>query len=353
MMGSMPATSWCDPPIRSQEQMMNALTQKPARIDESTSEVAALVRRESAVYGIPPSRVVLCGFSLGGCPAGWAALQMTMPIAGLILLSSMILAPSYLVLSGVHQQVPVLQCHGRADPQIPMFGAQLTKQQLETTGLSVQWHEDDCGHTASEKALELALEFLARKLPEVPTLNVPALREEAARAAEPYALLPLELEPVIGRIPDATAVTVRGLKSQPQHNGVCGHVIGHIPASGRLMVRLPGVDVPIGLKPQNLTQHVKATIAGAGGTVIDFNDEAGTFQVQFGDTGLAPNAVPADAVRLPLGTYVRIVGLTSEKGMQLNDRFGRLKAFDEEQQRYVVDLGAGGKHRLKPANVLP
>lgn len=349
LQGGMPATAWCDIPIRSPLEIQNAITSKPGHIDASVCEIAKLIAQECQ-GGIPPSRVVLVGFSLGGCAAAWTALQVNFALAGLVMLSSAVLGDVNIKMSAVCTRVPVLQCHGSADFMIPLFGAKLSQQRLEASGMSVDFHEFLGGHEMNEEPVAHTLRFLTTRLPQG-ELSAAEL-EEASKAAAPGALLPPGLGPDDFRIPNDVSVTIRGLKSQPQHNGVTGTVVGFNAASGRYAVRLDGVEAALALKPQNLTQHIAVTILldSTSGTLLDHDDETGLFSVRLSDNEV--QNLPVDAVRLPQGAVVRVLGLTSEKGMQLNDRSGRITGFNEEEQRYVVNFG-GEKHKIKPTNLLP
>lgn len=352
LQGGLPSTAWCDIPVRSPMEIANAIACKPGNIDASVCEIAKLIRQESE-GGIPPSRVALLGFSLGGCVAAWTAFQLRSACAGLVMLSSAVLGDVNIRMSDVRTKVPVLQVHGSSDFMIPLFGAKLSQQRMESSGISVRFHEFAGGHEVPDEAFALASQFLTEVLPEA-DIGAPELREEAARAAEPGALLPPELDDEVPRIADGTSVTIRGLKSQPQHNGATGTVAGYNAATGRYTVRLEGADGPLALKPQNLTQHVAVTVLSdsASGSLVDYDDDAKSFRVRMAAGGDEVRDVLAEGLRLPKGTIVRVIGLTSEKGMQLNDRLGRITSFNEEEQRYVVDLG-GERHKIKPANLLP
>lgn len=351
LQGGMSAPAWCDPPISGPADMMNAITMKPGRIDASINELAQMIRQESVEHGIPPSRIVLIGFSLGGCLAAAATVQMRMQCAGLVMLSTMVLGPSFLKLSECYKDVPVLYCHGTADSVIPYFAAQMTKGQMEQMGITVRFHEHSGGHEPGGETMKLTGEFLAERLP---VAEPESFREEAAQAAVAGALLPAGLG-FQGRIPDGAAVTVRGLKAQPQHNGVVGEVVGHNSENGRLTVRLPpaaGAEKPLALRPQNLTQHVGVTVLAGGseGTLVDYDDESKLFRVSKADAEAVE--LPAEAFRLPPGTAVRVAGLQSEKGQALNDRFAVILRFSDEEERYIVEMGEE-KHKMKPGNVFP
>jgi len=160
------------------------------------------------------------------------------------------------------------------------------------------------------------------------------------------------------KIPTNKLVTVRGLKTQPQHNGLVGKVVSHDVSTGRVGVQLPLLASPIALRPTSITQHVPGTrlvLEELEGCLVDFDDESQRYRVLLNSSGAEGEDVrhvAAESMRLPQGTIVRIEGLTSELGQMLNDRFGRIMSFDEGRQRYVVDLG-DRQRKLQPANVHP
>lgn len=352
--GGNPCTAWLDVDINSPADMLHALTKKPGRIDDAVMETTELLERESAA-GVPPSRVVLMGFSMGGCLAAWTSLQMHVPLAGLVMLSSMVLGPAHMKLSETCKRTPIIYCHGTADTAIPIFAAQLTKQQLMDVGCEVRFYELPVGHQPSDLGLDLVRAFLRERLP--PWLEpAGALKAEAEKTALPGALRPPGLDPSLYRIPFGARVTVRGLKSLPQHNGKEGEVVGHKreEEGERFLVLMDGQEKSIALRPQCLTQVVKHARLrdGAGCTVLDFDDEALVFRVRL-DEGGGPKEAQQDEVRLPKNLVVRITGLTSERGKGYNDRFGRIHDWDDAESRYVLHLGSREKLKVKPVNALP
>merc|ERR1719375_1687433 len=268
-----------------------------------------------------------------------------------MMLSSFVLGPGHLKPSSEGKRTPVLFCHGTADPVIPFFAAQMSKQQMtDVYGCEVRFHEHAGGHTAPEEVMALVRAFLAERLP--PCELGDAEREEAARAAVSGALSPPGMAPFFAA---GAEVTVRGLKSAPEHNGTVGTVLGLNAANGRVNVQLPAAEKPLGLRPQCLTQVLGGvTLLGEVATEVtlyDYDEEAQAFRVRRAG-GEGELARPED-IRLPNRTTIRVDGLQSEKGKAFNDRLARIVGFDEAEGRYVVDFGGNELLKVRPGNALP
>lgn len=107
-------------------------------IRESMAELDALINRERD-RGIPLSRIILAGFSQGGAVVLAHALRQSVPVAGVVALST------YLPLgvknseerTAASARIPVFMAHGKHDPVVPLGLGEHSRQQLETLGLSV------------------------------------------------------------------------------------------------------------------------------------------------------------------------------------------------------------------------
>lgn len=124
------------------------------RADEDPTELGALrgqlaelldiVERQLAV---PSGKLVLGGFSQGSMVACDLALESGRPLAGLVLLSSTLLARArWQGLMPARAPLPVFQSHGRQDPLLPLAAAQQLRSLLEDAGCPVEWVEFNGGH---------------------------------------------------------------------------------------------------------------------------------------------------------------------------------------------------------------
>jgi phospholipase/carboxylesterase len=132
---------------------------------QSQAQVLALVEREKA-RGVPPSRIVLAGFSQGGAIALQTGLRVVQPLAALLVLSSYLpLAPSVAAESTpVGRSIPVFMAHGRQDTMIPLTRAQASRDELVSLGVHVQWHEYAMAHSVDPDELADIARFLSEAL---------------------------------------------------------------------------------------------------------------------------------------------------------------------------------------------
>ena len=106
--------------------------------------------------GIPASRIVLAGFSQGGAVALSAGLRFAERLAGLLALSTYLPFPARLEAgkSAANADVPILMCHGRMDPVVPIVMGIEARDVLGAQGYAVEWHEYPMQHEVC--AAELA-----------------------------------------------------------------------------------------------------------------------------------------------------------------------------------------------------
>jgi len=92
-----------------------------AGLAESVQRVNRYLEAEIA-RGIAASRIVLAGFSQGGAVALSTALRFRERLAGVLALSSYLPFPARLAAEKSHanEDVPILMCHGRMDPVVPI-----------------------------------------------------------------------------------------------------------------------------------------------------------------------------------------------------------------------------------------
>jgi phospholipase/carboxylesterase len=121
---------------------------------ESQRAVAALVDRERE-RGIPPSRVVLAGFSQGCAVALLAGLRYPERLAGLAGLSGYLplAAATAAERSEAMKSVPVFLAHGRDDAVVPFVRGAATRDALVALGYPVQWHEYAMPHAVCQEEI--------------------------------------------------------------------------------------------------------------------------------------------------------------------------------------------------------
>merc|ERR1719326_1770156 len=167
----------------------------------------------------------------------------------------------------------------------------------------------------------------------------------------------------VDAIAPGTACVLRDLQSQPQLNDERATVRGFDAAKGRYLVEIDEGAQTLSLKRANVQQLVprarvrgvesKPELNGATGTVVAHDAAKGRYTVLVKPSGAARTqavSLQPQNVVLPAGVCVRIEGLV--KGEQYNDEHGTIASFDEESERYVVQLAAEKQLKLKSENVI-
>ena len=136
-----------------------------AGVDASVAQVEALLAREHE-RGIPPSRVVLAGFSQGGAIALSAALRRTEPLAGIVALSTYLplAAQAEAGAAGRANRQPVFMAHGTHDPVVPLMAGQRSAERLRALGFDVEWHAYPMQHQVCGEQVRDLGDWLGRRL---------------------------------------------------------------------------------------------------------------------------------------------------------------------------------------------
>jgi phospholipase/carboxylesterase len=116
-------------------------------VAESIEQVEALIARE-AQRGIAPDRLILAGFSQGGAITLAVGLRRTVPLAGLIALSSYLPAPAKAAAAlqpGAERQ-PLFMAHGQFDPVVPYVAGEQSAAAMRRFGFDVAWHRYPMAH---------------------------------------------------------------------------------------------------------------------------------------------------------------------------------------------------------------
>jgi phospholipase/carboxylesterase len=136
-----------------------------AGLAESTRRVDACLRAEIA-DGVPASRIVLAGFSQGGAVALSAGLRFGERLAGLLAMSSYLPFPETLAAeqSAAQAHLPILLCHGRLDPVVPIGMGAEARDVLRAQGHAVEWHEYPMQHEVCTAELGEIARWLRARL---------------------------------------------------------------------------------------------------------------------------------------------------------------------------------------------
>jgi len=136
-----------------------------AGVRQSQGQVEALIARERS-RGIAAERIVLAGFSQGGAIALYAGLRHAERLAGIMALSSYLIAPDALAAeaSTEMRDVPIFMAHGALDPVVRFEWAETSRRMLEAAGYRVEWHSYRMEHSVCLEEVQAIGAWLNRML---------------------------------------------------------------------------------------------------------------------------------------------------------------------------------------------
>lgn len=120
-------------------------------IRSSASSLNDLIRCELG-RGFASNRIVVAGFSQGGAIALHAALRFPGELAGAMALSTYLplhksLQAEVLDVAGCSLlRMPIFMAHGSLDPILPIALGRESRDLLNASGFSVEWHDYPMGH---------------------------------------------------------------------------------------------------------------------------------------------------------------------------------------------------------------
>jgi phospholipase/carboxylesterase len=134
-------------------------------VRQSQAHVERLLARE-ARRGVAPRRTLLAGFSQGGAIALYAGLRNTERLAGLVALSTYLIATDRLQAeaSAANRDVPIFMAHGTYDPVVQFPWAERSRDALVAGGWPVEWHVYPIEHSAAIDEIVAAGAFITRVL---------------------------------------------------------------------------------------------------------------------------------------------------------------------------------------------
>jgi phospholipase/carboxylesterase len=137
----------------------------PEGLPPARQAVVAMLDDMRAELGVGSERVLLGGFSQGSMLALDVALHDDRPLAGLVLLSSTLLAEDEWVprMEG-RAGLPVLQTHGQQDELLPFEMAEALHDRMRDAGMDVTWVPFRGGHAIPGPALDALQGFVGRVL---------------------------------------------------------------------------------------------------------------------------------------------------------------------------------------------
>jgi phospholipase/carboxylesterase len=133
-----------------------------AGVRKSQAHVEALIAREVG-RGIAPRRIVLAGFSQGGAIALYAGLRHPARLAGIVALSTYLIAGPSLAVEAApaNRDVPIFMAHGTQDPVVRFAWAEMSSRALIEGGWHVDWRTYPMAHAAVLEEIVAVGKFIA------------------------------------------------------------------------------------------------------------------------------------------------------------------------------------------------
>ena len=133
-------------------------------VRESIALVEGLLVREGE-RGVPPSRVILAGFSQGGAIALAAGLRRATPLAGIVALSTYLpLATASLAeTTSAGHATPVFMAHGSFDPVVPQLLGERSRDALRDAGVAIEWHSYPMQHQVCAEEIDALATWLGQR----------------------------------------------------------------------------------------------------------------------------------------------------------------------------------------------
>ncbi|MGH1397282.1 MAG: alpha/beta hydrolase [Trichormus sp.] len=128
-------------------------------LEESREILLKFLLSLEASTGVPLSRTVLSGFSQGG--AMTLDVGSKLPLAGLVVMSGY-LHPD--ALSTKNNLPPILIMHGRRDEVVPLQAAATARDTVASLGVVAEYHEFDTGHEINLQMLNVARNFILKRI---------------------------------------------------------------------------------------------------------------------------------------------------------------------------------------------
>jgi len=141
-----------------------SMAERAAGAAAAAPTLDAFITRECEATGLPNDRVLLVGFSQGTMMALHVGLRRAQPVAGIVGISGMLVAPERL-LAEIESRPPVLLIHGDRDDVVPFRSMELASTALTAAGVPVETHvSPGLGHSVGQDGLQAATAFAVRAL---------------------------------------------------------------------------------------------------------------------------------------------------------------------------------------------
>lgn len=139
-----------------------SMAERAAGAAAASPRLDAFLTNELEAADLPSSRLLLVGFSQGTMMALHVGLRRDAPVAGIIGISGMLVAPDRLE-TDIRSRPPVLLIHGTQDDVVPFRSMALAQEKLTAAGVTVETHASPgVGHSVAADGLSVATVFAKR-----------------------------------------------------------------------------------------------------------------------------------------------------------------------------------------------
>lgn len=137
-----------------------------AHLHESLAELHLLMDREHE-RGVAYENIVLAGFSQGGAMVLHTGLRLERRLAGILVLSGYLPSAHTLPLDArrARRDTPILFCHGRHDPIVPLAGGYQSYSVVKDAGYPAEWAEFEVAHTMCADEVHFISRWLHARFP--------------------------------------------------------------------------------------------------------------------------------------------------------------------------------------------
>lgn len=141
-----------------------SMAERAAGADAAAPLLNAFISAELEAAGLTTDRLILVGFSQGTMMALHVGLRLAEPVAGIIGISGMLVAPERLK-AEIRSTPPVLLIHGTEDDIVPFRSMDLAASALADAGVPVETHISiGVDHSVAPDGLNAAIAFAQRVL---------------------------------------------------------------------------------------------------------------------------------------------------------------------------------------------
>jgi len=133
-------------------------------VRESIAQLEELIAREGE-RGIPPSRIILAGFSQGGAIVLSAALRRQQAVGGVMALSTYLplAAQTPAEATAAGRSTPVFMAHGQVDPVVTLALGERSRDALRAMGVPVQWQTYPMPHAVCPDEIDDIRQWLGQR----------------------------------------------------------------------------------------------------------------------------------------------------------------------------------------------